>query len=512
MYLTTNLARSQHPRLIGAATNPSVLPLPCGALAVSEDSSLIGAGAGVSPSPKARSLTTYHISLKNLLYADRVFETNIYRRYVGGDLIELEAKDPIKISEIDPVAQTRSAGKRINKKLLASAGSAGVQDGDQAEVVDPGKRPSKRGRVGGYSYRSRRRMQKSVARLDKTRLRKPKMLTLTFPRHGSYSDNPIEWKKALDVFIERHLKVSLPDNFFVLWKMEPQDRGAPHFHLLIFSDDSKTLNLIYQWRYKWKKAWYQLIGSGDRHHYHWGAWVGFGQHKGRRVQNFRNWRGVASYVSKYLGKTTPEGWEGFKDQEGNSIPYAGRFWGIYNRRFYDRFVQPVEVQVSRRQSEMLKGLVIALAVDDLKAKSESHLFKMTPDERKALPHVRAELNDGFRRAFDSEAKEAEVKVEIPDSYHFRKYIMAYKQAVMFKYREYDTCGLSCFVVPNPVLIGASEVFGYPVGEVPPVEVTSPPPPPPDIEVVAEQLAFPFDEEAVADAVSAYYSVGSEADV
>ena len=457
MHYTTNLAEGQQP--------------------------ILDAGPGISPSEKARSLTTFHISLKNQLYSNRVFETNIFRRYVGGELVELKAKDPIKLSEIDPVAQTRAAQSRIAKR------NVGEKVDDHLEVVRA--KNGKRGKISRYSYRSRRRLQESFARLNKTRLHKPKMLSLTFPRHGRYSDNPIEWKRLLDAFIERDLKAELPGEFFVYWKMEPQERGAPHFHLLIFSDNSKTLRLIYQWRDKWKKAWYELVGSRDPNHKLFGAWVGFGKHRGRQVQNFKSWRGVTCYVSKYLGKTTPDGWEGFKDQEGNSIDYAGRFWGIYNRKFYNSFVQPVDVELSREGARLVKEYVIERAVIDLSEQAGSHLFKMTADERSELPRVQRDIEAGFRNAFDSEIKEATVKVCIPDSYHFRKYITAYKQALGLSARQYDSCGLSCFLEPDAILVGVLTLGDSSVGAVPVNDVDADVDPPPDVEVLIEQLAFSF---------------------
>ena len=76
---------------------------------------------------------------------------------------------------------------------------------------------SKRGKVSTFSFRSRRRLLVTFAKLDKTRLKKPKMLTLTYP--ASYSDKWEKWKRDLDVFVSKHLLVRIP-NVFVIWKLE----------------------------------------------------------------------------------------------------------------------------------------------------------------------------------------------------------------------------------------------------------------------------------------------------
>ena len=375
---------------------------------------------------------------------------------------------------------------------------------------------AKRGKISRYSHRSRHRMVKSFSRLNRSRLQKPKMLSLMFPAHGKYSDNPIEWKKMLDAFIERHLKVELPGDFFIFWKMEPQKRGAPHFHLLIFSDDSKTLARVYQWREKWKKAWYELVGSDDPHHRRFGAWVGFGGHKDRRVQDFRNWGGVAFYLVKYLGKTTSDGWNGFQDRHGVSIRYPGRFWGIYNRKFYRKFVDPVPLYLSPDQFDRVKLAAIDKAVVDLQGTAESLRFKMTPAEREELPIVEAAIDEGFRSAEASTDKTCSVVLEVPDSYHFRRYVNAYKQAKAFRARQLDTAGLSAFLDSDLFLATACETFEWLK-----VKLDSRPPRGgPPIRFGAEnrsgvawdQLFLPYGEEAVADAVSAYYSVGGTSDV
>jgi hypothetical protein len=44
-----------------------------------------------------------------------------------------------------------------------------------------------------------------------------------------------------------------------IWKLELQDRGAPHFHLLIFGLRYLPAALL-------ARRWYEIVGSGDVNH------------------------------------------------------------------------------------------------------------------------------------------------------------------------------------------------------------------------------------------------------
>ena len=158
----------------------------------------------------------------------------------------------------------------------------------------------KRGKVTSFSKASRWRMMQKIAKVRNAVL--PHFLTLTYP--GDYSHDSAEWKRDLDTFFKR-LRRMFPGAAAV-WKLEPQKRGAPHFHLLVWGVKRWFLDV---WA---KEAWYEVVGSDDaRHLVH-----------GTKTEEIRTWRGVKSYVSKYLGKmpdtTEVEGWD-----------YPGRWWGVF---------------------------------------------------------------------------------------------------------------------------------------------------------------------------------------
>ena len=90
---------------------------------------------------------------------------------------------------------------------------------------------------------------------------------------------------------------------FGIWKLEPQERGAPHYHCLIWGVDEEDLFDFVAY------TWYEIAGNNDRNHlkFH----LGLLPNSKPCVSKVRSWRGVWAYASKYLGKTFEvAGWEG----------------------------------------------------------------------------------------------------------------------------------------------------------------------------------------------------------
>ena len=140
---------------------------------------------------------------------------------------------------------------------------------------------------------------KSLGKLDKSIL--PVFITLTYP--GQYPEEGKEWKRHLKNFIHR-LVYKFPEACGV-WKLEPQKRGAPHYHLLIWGVEYYDL-----WKFTGKN-WFEVVGSGDINHLK----------AGTQVKKIDSWRGVVSYTSKYIGKVINDvGWG-----------EVGRYWGVFQR-------------------------------------------------------------------------------------------------------------------------------------------------------------------------------------
>jgi hypothetical protein len=158
----------------------------------------------------------------------------------------------------------------------------------------------RRGSVKGFSAASRKRCLRLMACIDRYLLKwLPIFMTLTY--HHNIPADPKEWKLQLASFCKR-LERRWPDASIV-WKLEPQRRGAPHFHLLVFGVET----IPHEWV---AQAWNEIVEPGNELHLQ----------AGTQVKRAQSWNGVMSYAAKYIGKEH----EGFSEQYGS----VGRFWGV----------------------------------------------------------------------------------------------------------------------------------------------------------------------------------------
>ena len=112
----------------------------------------------------------------------------------------------------------------------------------------------KRGVCGLMSRASQRRLRDRLNQVQLVAL--PLILTLTYP--GLFPLDSRTWKRHKRAFGLR-LKRAYPGAGWI-WVLEYQIRGAPHFHMLVFGIPW----LDREWL---KRAWYEVVGSGDIRHY-----------------------------------------------------------------------------------------------------------------------------------------------------------------------------------------------------------------------------------------------------
>jgi hypothetical protein len=176
--------------------------------------------------------------------------------------------------------------------------------GGMSEQVGGGKR----GDIKGFSYHSRRRLMLTIGAIRRD-AELPAFVTLTYPEKFPA---PGEAKKHLDIFFKRLARGF--DQHGSIWKLEPQQRGAPHFHVLTWGANISDLAEFVP------SAWFKIAGGGDEKHLRWHLGEFGNQHC---VQPVHSWRGVWSYASKYLGKTF--------EVSGWSDKWTGRYWGLIKR-------------------------------------------------------------------------------------------------------------------------------------------------------------------------------------
>lgn len=229
-------------------------------------------------------------------------------------------KPSAKISEVEPAPSeyiVNPDGSEREVTQVDDSGSFAIWvDGGLIKVSKPkGRkitrvRSSKRGRVFGFSAGARRRLMRKIAELRSDAM--PLFATLTYP--ADFPSDYREWKVHLDKFAKRFNR-EYPGGAFV-WRLEPQKRGAPHFHLLVYGVAMSDSNV--DW---FHHAWYHSVGSGDLKHHRWGV----------DIQQLRSARGVRSYVGKYIAKKqggSKYGIDAVTGQQMVDWSLVGRWWGV----------------------------------------------------------------------------------------------------------------------------------------------------------------------------------------
>lgn len=155
-----------------------------------------------------------------------------------------------------------------------------------------------RGKIQGFSRRSRSRLMFRLAELRRDKM--PVFGTLTFK--DNVQDSTFA-KRCLRAYVKR-LRRRFP-RFACVWRMEYQDRGAIHFHLLAWGislPSDRGLGKVF-YRYL-QGLWNQVVGQESE--------------ASTRFEKIRSYRGVLSYAGKYLAK------------DDDQVREDGRVWGTEN--------------------------------------------------------------------------------------------------------------------------------------------------------------------------------------
>lgn len=146
-------------------------------------------------------------------------------------------------------------------------------------------------------------------------------VTLTYPREWPPSTRAC--KAHLEAFRKR-VERRWPDAWFY-WKLEFQQRGAEHFHLLLFGVG--TVNP--EW---FHSAWHDIVRLGNHWHEEYGA----------DVRRMYSWKQAGAYCAKYAAKV----------ETNATTPTPGRFWGIGTRR--NRIETVLEAQISEPEFYLIR--------------------------------------------------------------------------------------------------------------------------------------------------------------
>lgn len=174
-------------------------------------------------------------------------------------------------------------------------------------------KPAPRGAVSEFSKASRRRMLEMINQVTFERLT---FCSMTYP--AVWPDDPREWKAHLRAFrarLERKF-----GKLRVLWRLEFQERGAPHFHLLL-------LDAPFICRFWLSKAWAQCNRGHSWDNFRYGTNIKGVAKKGENGK-------IVAYVCKYIAKL-PDG------ESENKHEFTGRYWGRWNVEK----ITPIEIAV-----------------------------------------------------------------------------------------------------------------------------------------------------------------------
>src|SRR5215216_490164 len=199
----------------------------------------------------------------------------------------------------------------VSSSVGGSVSTLSFEDTTIKNQLRPSKRfgGSTRDRVRGFSRASRRNLLLRLAGINRRAFRafKGRMIfvTLTYPHE--YPEDPEVCKNHLKA-LRRRLQRKVGE-FAGFWRMGMQNRGAWHFHVLLFVGQS--IGSIGELRHFISSTWYEVTGKVSEGHLR----------AGTRVEAVKRWREATSYVERYMAKSEefPKGLE------------TGRIWGIWNK-------------------------------------------------------------------------------------------------------------------------------------------------------------------------------------
>lgn len=172
----------------------------------------------------------------------------------------------------------------------------------------PGEKKRKpRGKITEWTLSSRARLKRFLGTLKREETGRALVVALTYPAEFPAPDDHEVYKRHLHIF-GIYLTRKWPRSS-AIWKLEFQQRGAAHYHLMIFGLWGNSLAEIREWM---DEAWYRIAHNGDKH---------LGK-RAIRSEWVKTPTGAMNYFAKYIGKTD-------QTMPGN---FSGRYWGKINSK------------------------------------------------------------------------------------------------------------------------------------------------------------------------------------
>jgi len=205
---------------------------------------------------------------------------------------------------------------KIQRQQQAAGGDSDDEEGGSSSggsSLEGETEQPKRGKITGFSSSARRRLRNVVHAVERDSINL--FISLTF---HEWWPTPDEAKRCLTLFRKR-LDEKFPE-WSSVWKMEPQERGMPHFHLLFFGPDFIPI--------KWLAAiWHDVTEEVSEHH----------RRQGVDIEHVRDDGKLQSYLAKYMCKEYDH-WpvermckNGCPREVAEQWKEPGRFWARHHR-------------------------------------------------------------------------------------------------------------------------------------------------------------------------------------
>src|SRR5215203_967543 len=255
----------------------------------------------------------------------------IYPTYRTAQTVTKRVQRPLKCSH------QRSA--YVSSAVGGSVSTLSFEDTKTSNQLSPSRRRSGgiRDRVRGLSRESRRNLLRRLASINRSAFKdfKGRLISITLTYPHEYPEDPEVCKNHLKA-LRRRLQRKFGE-FAGFWRLGIQQRGAWHFHLLLFVGPS--FGSIGELRHFISSSWYEVTGKVSEGHLR----------AGTRVEAVRRWKQATSYVERYMAKPEefPEGLQ------------TGRIWGIWNKELLP--VQWETAEVSLRDAFRIRRIYRKLA-------------------------------------------------------------------------------------------------------------------------------------------------------
>jgi len=228
-------------------------------------------------------------------------------------------------------------------------------------------KPSKRGKVSEWSAKSRLRLKYRLAGLQRRSLSGSAFMTLTYPGEFPSPTEHATYKRHLRHFYT--LMIQRWPSCSGVWKLEFQQRGAAHYHILAFGLSHVPELELRDWILA---TWFRVVGSGIEAH----------SKAGTRLDIVRTVVGAMGYMAKYIAK----------DDQTRPGDFTGRYWGSFNEKNLPTAEQETLELVGSKRVAMVRRWMrrlISKRVNEARRKKAENLIYPRFESLLQLEHVRS---------------------------------------------------------------------------------------------------------------------------